>query len=545
MSITTHAAILILRGLKILLFVLTSAAGFFFFKINNLGFYYCLGILFALSLFWLFVFRKKLLDERTQSILQFVLDVTLENVLIHFSGGVQSPFIFLLIFDVFLGAYILSKRWMQVLWLYIAFSYAGFTFLAYLGHLPAFLTTQNEFIVSADVYIYYVVLMRVFIFFMIGYLASQFSARIQSQEATIAQMRNLTEKILFQLGSGLITVDDTDRVIYSNKSASDLLGVENIDMFGRRWQKLFFPDGEPLDTDFQEKADSMHGFPVEIINGRHEVLPLSVSISKLIDDSNRKLGQTIFFRDLTHEKEIERLKNEQKKIKTLEELSRTLAHEIKNPLASICGSLEVLNESHMYEDFQSKRLTQVILKESERLSRILTDFLLFSGEMNLRKQVVNLSNILDDIFLILEHNNQIPDNVLITRQVSESEDLMADVDKDAFTQMLVNLVLNGAQAIQGSGEVKVSLSAEKNSGGSVINLAVSDTGEGIPDSVREDIFKPFFTMRPKGMGLGLNVCSKIIHQHGWNFNLESTPDVGTTFKISIPHVLPGGVNPVL
>jgi len=232
--------------LKLLLYLVIIFTGWFVFEIDHREFYYCLVGLFGLTIFWLVVYQFKVFPAQTQSIIQIVVDVPLENVLIHFSGGMESPFVTILVLDLILAAYILPGRKLFVLSCYVSTVYAIFSTYAILGLLPRFLVTENLFEVSPRVYFYYVVYMRVFIFFMIGYLASQLSGHLFIQKATIAAMQNVREKMLFQMKSGLLGVDEQDRIIFSNKSAADVLGHDNEALKGKTWQPFFLKKGGSL-----------------------------------------------------------------------------------------------------------------------------------------------------------------------------------------------------------------------------------------------------------------------------------------------------------
>jgi two-component system sensor histidine kinase PilS (NtrC family) len=520
--------------LKLVLFISIITLGPTVFDIENPAFYYCLVVLFAISIGWLIVYKKQLLSGQTQAIVQILLDSSIENILIHFSGGLESPFIMILILDLFLGAYLLPRNKMFIMACYISIFYAAFSTLAYLELLPSFLLVQDSIIPSPEVYFYYVVFMRVFIFFMMGYLASHLSGRIHFQQARIQEMQNLTDKILFQMGTGLISVNRKDEIIYSNKAASDILGYSNRQLQKQKWQRIFFQNDEILSPEFLPKAYSQDGAEVHVTRLDQTQVFLGVSISEFTDENNRIAGKTIIFRDLTMYKEMEKLRSEQKRMKTLGELSAVLAHEIKNPLASICGSLEVFKESTTFQNMKSKKLVDVILKESERLGRILSEFLTYSGGLPLRKNPHDIRELIEEILIVLENHAEIHEGITIRFKYNPDLDYRALVDEDYLKQMVFNLVINAVQAIEDDGSVTVSLKHIRKHGKNFIRVQVIDTGRGISAEHREQIFNPFFSTRPKGIGLGLNVCLKVAQKHGWEINFEPGEERGTVFYVLIP-----------
>ncbi len=530
-----HLNAVALLGLKLFIFVVIFCTGRFVFEIVVSGFYYCLVALFGLTIFWLFIFHKRWIPEQTQSLIQIAIDIALENILIQFSGGVESPFIFLLIFDLFFGALFLSEKKMIFLSVYVAVFYAVFNTLAYHSLLPAIFITENRFVISPDVYFYYMLYMRVFVFLMIGYLAAQLSGRIYFQKITIEHIRKLTENILFQMSSCLITVDDHGKIIYSNKAAADLLGYSHEKLSQMNWKSIFFINEKNPEKDLLFQSNSLEGTEFELTRPDGTHIFVGVSSSGFKTEEKHLTGKTLVFRNITESKEIEILRTEQKKMKTLGELAANMAHEIKNPLASICGSLEVLLETSHFEDENSRKLVNIIFKESDRLSRILTDFLAFAGDIPLKKQMYDLAALVEDVFLILEHSTERKQNIILKKHIPKDQIFLALTDEDAFKQMLINLLLNGMQSIQDlSGIVQVSLKACSIKGKKKFQLDVSDTGSGIAEKHQKEIFKPFFSTRTKGIGLGLHVCHQIIEKLGWQISFHSNPGYGTVFSIVIP-----------
>ncbi len=519
---------------KNFIFIVTFFLGLFIFKINNPKYYYCIGVLFFTSIIWFHLHKKHLFDSQKHILIQLLSDVTLENILILYSGGLESPLISLLILDLFLGAYVLSKKQLFILSLFAAISYSFISTLSYLNFLPSFLIVEMNVIPSPDVYFFYVIFMRTFIFLMMGYLASHLSSRILYQEAQIKQMHNLTEKILFQIGSGLISVDINDTIIYANKAACGLFDKKKEELLGKKWQELFVNNSSNEEfISFISKAYSNEGMEIKLTNPGKDEIFLSITFSEVKDEHDKTIGKTIVFRNLTLFKEMERLKVEQKKLKTLGELSGMLAHEIKNPLASICGSIEVLRENGSFSDIKSKKLVDVVFKETERLQRILNEFLTFSEGSTIKKEKLDIKHLLDEIILVLENHSEIGNGKELKFKYDDSQNYYALLDEDQFKQMIYNLVINAAQAIENTGFICISLSKKFYAEKHYIQIEVEDSGKGIPDENKKNIFKPFFSTRTKGMGLGLNVCTKISQNHGWDISLRDRKQGGTIFRILI------------
>jgi len=517
---------------KIILFVIIIFLGYFIFQIRYANFYYCLGALFIFSFILLCLYKRKILKDEWLSVIQIVVETSIENILIQFSGGLESPFIFLLVLDLFVGAYLLPKPKIFLIACYVSLSYAVFTTLSTLGMLPEFLSIDQNLMTSKEIYFYYVVYMRVFLMMMIGYLASELSGRLYSQKFQIEQMQKL---ILNQMGAGLIYVNLDDVIIYANNTACEIFMVENKELLNKKWQTVFLTDGENSDKNFYPMAISQGGTEVTVKSSDGEVIYLGVSISDINDEHGERTGKAIIFRNQTVFKEMEKLKAEQKKIKTLGELASTLAHEIKNPLASICGSLEVLKESDSFKDLKSKKLVNVIFKESERLGRTLSEFLTFSNVIHFKKENHNLKELIQDILLVIENHSDVAGEIDLRFECEEEGKYIVFVDEDYLKQMIYNLVLNGVQAIEGAGSVTIRLKKLTDADTNGITIEIIDTGIGVLEVDSKEIFKPFYSTKSHGIGLGLNVCLKIAQKHGWDLSFKVAEEGhGTVFSVMIP-----------
>lgn len=500
------------------------------FEIHNNGFNYALALLFALTIFWVSIFQRKWFKEEVQVFFQLFLDIPLENVLIHYSGGIESPFIFLLIFDLIYGAFALNKKKLFILSVYICISYVLFNILAYLNFMPKFLNQENQFVLNPDVYFFYVVFMRVFIFFMIGYLASHLSGKIYTQQETILKMKDWNEKILSQMKSAVISTDENDQVVYMNDAARQYV---------RHSDFIFKPLGEVLKEYFSEKdlenfthQNYIDSYECEMNLGTQS-LPVEIAVNS-ITEGDQKSGKIFLIKDLSFAKEVEELRNEQKKLLTFKEFSSALAHEIKNPLASICGSLEVLMEKNAISGEKNMKMVEVVIKESDRLSRTLTEFLNFSGEFSLKKVGMSPVEIIRDVMMIIENHDRQGKTIEISFNTEVDDQFQIELDPDALRQILMNLMLNSIEACGNQGRIDINLKIIHSENNQFLELEICDNGRGIPEDLQKNIFKPFFTTRNKGIGLGLSVCKNFCDRMDWILSFRSQELKGTSFKILIP-----------
>ena len=220
------------------------------------------------------------------------------------------------------------------------------------------------------------------------------------------------------------------------------------------------------------------------------------------------------------------------KMAAVGEMGAGLAHEIKNPLASITGSIQLLREEIPFEPGRDK-LMQIILREADRLSALVGNFLLFARPPSGRSVPIALDNAIPETIRLIEQDQRCRNTVTI--QQSGPNGLWVDMDPDHFRQILWNLLLNAVEAINGEGRVDINLASSKNGH---VTIRVSDDGCGISEGQMQCIFDPFYTSKPHGTGLGLSIVHSIIESYdGW-LEVDSQPGFGTHFTMKIKRIQP-------
>ena len=247
-------------------------------------------------------------------------------------------------------------------------------------------------------------------------------------------------------------------------------------------------------------------------------------LSSLLAEQERKTKKELISLG-EHVKRVE-------KLAVMGEMGAGLAHEIKNPLASLTGSIQMLMEEIKYNSDQ-KKLVQIILRETDRLSSLLNNFLLFTKPPQGKNIKINLKDELTDIVEFLKKNTQISSKVSITTQLSP--DIWIKMDTDHLRQVLLNLFLNSAESIKDNGLLEVKLSSVKNN---YAEITVTDNGCGIPDNLKDLIFNPFFSTRQNGTGLGLSIVHRILESYGSRLDIETSLNRGTTCSLKLKRVDP-------
>jgi two-component system sensor histidine kinase PilS (NtrC family) len=251
----------------------------------------------------------------------------------------------------------------------------------------------------------------------------------------------------------------------------------------------------------------------------------------------RGRGAICSFQDLTDIKRMEEQVRQADRLAAIGRLAAGLAHEIRNPIGSIRGSVEVLGGS-LDPKGDDRRLMDIVLRESDRLDAIIRDFLQFSRPPHLVRVPTDVAGMLDEILLMLGHQNGLQGadapRVEIRREVAEPT-VKADVDPSQMRQALWNLCLNAVEAMPQGGELRVCVRAKTmESGRPVVLITVEDTGVGITAAELTQVFEPFYTTKPQGTGLGLAIAHRIVEDHGGEMRVQSEPYRGTRFTISLP-----------
>jgi two-component system, NtrC family, sensor histidine kinase HydH len=231
---------------------------------------------------------------------------------------------------------------------------------------------------------------------------------------------------------------------------------------------------------------------------------------------------------LEMEKHVKRVQ----KMAYLGEMAANLAHEIKNPLASLAGSIQLLREEMDYDPDQDK-LMQIALRETNRLSSLVGNFLLFSKPRTGNVQKINLGRALSEVVELFERNNAL--NGLIDVNTDFSPGIYVSIDPDHLKQIILNLLLNAAEAIEEKGTIQIKMHSLKNN---LAEVLISDNGCGISNDIINSIFDPFFTTKTKGTGLGLSIVLNLLETYDSRLEVESSPDQGTHIRFKLKRIEP-------
>ncbi len=398
---------------------------------------------------------------------------------------------------------------------------------------------------------------RLCIFLLCAFIGGYLAERLWSKDRVLAHTTKALEvakletgDILKHLQSGILTFDLSGRIVFFNRAAEAILGIPGRCVRGRTLGEIFGAQYPELVSRLEtvllsRKMDVRTELSLNRPDG--QTIPIGISTSVLGGNGNQPRGLISIFQDLTQPKLIEEKMRLQDRLAAIGQLSAAIAHEIRNPLAAISGSVEVLrNELHV--EAENKKLLDLIITESGRLNKILTDFLTYARIRPTITGRVCVAPVLDEVFAIAHRRS---DGAATVSLLSKQEDpaLAVRSDADHLKQMLINLIFNAIDALEGrGGEVVVEVNLPEESSlphvpspgtpAEWVEIAVRDNGCGIPDEVRSRLFEPFVSSKPTGTGLGLAIVARLAEHAGGQVQADNRPGAGTTFTLLLPRFVP-------
>ncbi len=358
-------------------------------------------------------------------------------------------------------------------------------------------------------------------------------------EKEVRRLRLEASDILHGISSGVVTVDEEGTLVYANSAAQRLLGFSNSDWVDRPFIEFLEQRAHELSTAILEtQSRGRQQVRVEgTVTVEGQAYPIGVTTTLHRVEEGGHGSVTAIFTDISDQKRLEELNLRAERLEAVAELSASLAHEIKNPLASIRSSVEQLSQSgRADEDEQS--LAKLIVRESDRLSRVLNEFLDFSRVQIRNARSIDLGAVARAAVELVRGHPDCPS----TAQITVAGDAVHICgDEDLLHRVVVNLVLNSLQASGGEATVTIDVREAGPADipstvvfGPFALLAVSDDGPGIPRELRDRMFEPFVTGRIGGSGLGLAIVQRAVAAHRGIVLVDSEPNVGTTFRILLP-----------
>jgi PAS domain S-box-containing protein len=345
------------------------------------------------------------------------------------------------------------------------------------------------------------------------------------------RVTNYLNNILDSMSGGVLVVDLNGDITHFNQEAEDITGYKPSDVLGHPYtDTIGISEGRGLTAMHTlESGERLINREKDLKKANGNVIPLGFSTSLLRDEQGTILGAVEVFNDLT---EVKRLEAEIQRVKTLAalgEMAATVAHEIRNPLGGIAGYAGML-ERDLEADDPNRRLVRRITEGVGRLNRIVSSLLTYTRPLRLNTHPVDLVDVVEETLAFYAIDIERQRNDIEVQRDFPSEPMICNLDPEQLQQVILNLLQNATQAMSEGGTLSVKVfENEKN-----VTFCIGDTGMGMNEDVQEKLFTPFFTTKEDGTGLGLVTSKKIIDAHVGEIHVESEPDTGTRFFVTIP-----------
>jgi two-component system sensor histidine kinase PilS (NtrC family) len=475
--------------------------------------------------------------QRALTYAQIIWDVLLVTLLLLLTGGINSPYSFLYMLSIINASVFLARREAFYTASLCGILYGAILDFQYYGKLTGIGLSQVLAQQYDARYILYTIFVNILAFYLTAFLTGYLAERVRKSESALKEkvidyeeLERLNSSVVSNIDSGLISINNDGRIRVFNHHAGELTGITQEAAYDR-------PLAEVIDgfASFDDKILTFCEGEIGYKTLKGDQMIFGFRSVPFPDKEGNRAGVIIHFKDLTQMKRMKEQLQKADRLAAIGELSARIAHEIKNPLASISGSVQLISLDDRIAG-ADKKLLEIIVRETERLNELINDFLAYARPSQPMKIPVHLRQLIVDMTVILAAD---PRFTNITIQNNCQERLTLAVDRDQIRQVFWNLLLNAAEAMPAGGTIKIDAVVGKdreavNSQEGKAKIIITDNGTGMTMNNVKRVFEPFFTTKSGGTGLGLAIVYRIIESHGGTIFVESTVDVGTTFTICLP-----------
>jgi len=471
------------------------------------------------------------------SYLQTIWDVFFVTLLLLFTGGILSPYSFLYLLAIMNAGVLLGRREALYTASLCGILYGSIVDFQFFGLLESIGLSQDYARQLGASHLFYTIFLNLMGFGLSAFLTGYLAERARASEAALREniinyeeLYQLNTKIVSNIETGLLTTNPQGNIRVFNPHAEYLTGMSQADVYDK-----------PVKSIFPELSHSIESL-TETIRGEFEYVTkaglrmiLGFSAAPFEETDLHSTSAIINFRDITGVRRMEEALKRADRLAALGELSARMAHEIRNPLAAMCGSVQMLAEQGSFGG-NDGRLLEIVLRESDRLNKLITDFLAYARPPSPHKAVIDLKIMIDDMRLLLLSDSRF-DQIEIVNRVPSHVQIQADFHQ--ISQVVMNLLHNSADAMPEGGSIAIESrfvlsGADGFRKSPAVLVSVTDSGTGIDAETAKHVFEPFWTTKAGGTGLGLAVIYRIVEAHGGSISVESPPTGGCCFTIMLP-----------
>jgi two-component system sensor histidine kinase PilS (NtrC family) len=475
-----------------------------------------LGVVYTLSVFWAGLLRLN--ESYTwQAYLQIGIDLLLITWAINRTGGVDSYLSSLYFLEILMSSILLEKRGAFVTATASSVIHFAHMDLGYFGYIPFPVTTME--LPSLQ----YIISLSIFGFCSVGYLSNYLSeswrrtgAELKKSTGQVAFLQAFSDRIIHSLGTGLITTDVEGRIYLFNRAAEEITGHDSDDALRLKiWE--VFPGLLP-------KVRTSR-FEISSVRPDGVTMNLRFSVSPVMIDDKDTAGYVWCFDDVTELRLLEQQMRQKEQMAAIGTMSAGIAHEIRNPLASIAGSFNLLR-SDLNLDVNQRQLAEIITRETERLNRTITEFLSYARPRAPNRARVDLSGLISETVQLMRNSAELKQDHRIETKLRP---VVAEVDESMMRQLFYNLASNAFKAMPEGGTLSINLEARNGNA----QIRFEDTGVGLGEDELKKLFVPFHSKFKNGTGLGLPIVYQIVNAHNGAISVRSKKGNGTTFIIDL------------
>lgn len=362
----------------------------------------------------------------------------------------------------------------------------------------------------------------------IGGVVSLFWAQNYTRsKKLLSNISAVSEEMINNLPEGIILTDDTLKIHYMNEIAAQLFGTIKGEAIGRDTKDVL----PTAVSSMQIPADRQNRVPeteLVIYKSDGEEIPISVIATEVMTSDGFFVGRMYLIKDLTQLKSLQAEIQRKDKMAAIGNLAAGVAHEVRNPLSSIKGYATYF-KSLFKDDPEKSGAAEILINESERLNRVITELLEISRPSDIKPKAIDVQSIFDTTLRLIQPDSDQQAKQEIVLEIEDGIDTLW-VDPDRFVQVLMNIYLNGIQAMPNGGLLRT----EVTSIGDSIKITITDTGSGMSPDTKNQLFNPYFTTKKSGTGLGMAIVMKIIEAHNGKIAVTSEEGRGTQVSIHLP-----------
>jgi len=502
--------------------------------------YGLIGTVYILTFIYIIVF-KRLGPSLRFAYVQIGLDTLFVTFLIYVTGSIASVFSFLYLVVIVYASILLYKRGSLIMATLCSIQYGVMIDLEYYGILKPFANAGSLSIQGyEESYVLFKIIMTMVACFLVAFLSSLLAQQtlrtekeLKAKQKDLEQLEAVNASIVHSMDSGLLTLTSAGMITTFNRAAEVITGFSREEVLGKPLSSIF-PDvvrhAASSDAHLKKKP---YRYDVEFKKKDGTAGYLGFSMSSLKEPDGKHIGKLLIFQDLTAFKNMEEHVKRVEKLAAIGEMAAGIAHEIKNPLASMSGSTQLL-EKEVNNTPVARKLMDIVLRETDRLNALANDFLLFARPSSDKIESVELSSAIGDTLELFRKNGICQNRITVVQDLAPG--VWTEMDPKHTRQILWNLLLNAAEAIDGTGTIEVSLRTAED----MVQVTVKDDGCGMSEETTNKIFDPFFTTKAHGTGLGLSIVYRLLEPYNGRLDVQSRQGQGSTFTLYLKRIdLPG------